>query len=375
MSTLPAGAQAQMTLELRPPPQRGNFVNNFSAQAFGVATVSTNVIVNIGSPEVDLAIGVEGFPTNVVVGDAFDYTVTVTNFGPSVASGVSVQSVLPSSMKFLSVTPTFSSTFNTNTGILSVNLGTLTNNFAQDLILRMQANSSGSPAVVTSVVAADNRDTSAGNDTFTNQLTILNYVTNNVVVISASPQKLNFQNGLMEQLVTVSNRTATAIPSVRLVVTNLESPNRLYNVAGTNNGNPYLMLAGPVGPTNTANVLVQFVAPSRTAITANFFALEGPNLNSLTVPTGTVVPISRFSHLRTAYDPEFPKARYSSIFIEFPTTPGKSYSLVYVTTVDGTNWVAAQPPLVANSSFGQFIDAGPQITGKGGRFYRVIEHQ
>jgi hypothetical protein len=301
--------------------------------------------------------------------------VTVTNFGPSVASGVSVQSVLPTSLKFLSVTPAFTSTFNTNTRILSLNLGALTNNFAQDLIVRMQANASGSPAVVTSVVAADNRDTSTANDTVTSKITILDYVTNNVVILSVSPQKLNFQNGLMEQLVTVSNRTTSAIPSVRLVVTNLESPNRLYNVAGTNSGNPYLMLAGPLGPTNTASVLVQFVAPSRTAITANFFALEGPQLNPLTVPAGTVVPITRLEHIRTAYDPEAPKARYSSLYIEFPTTPGKSYSLIFVTTVDGTNWVAAQPPLVANSSHGQFIDAGPQITGSGDRFYHVIEHQ
>jgi uncharacterized repeat protein (TIGR01451 family) len=376
LSSLPAGVLAQMSVQLRPASSlRGDFANNVSAQALGIATVSTNVVVSVGLPRVDMAVGIEGFPTNVLIGDAFDYTVTVTNFGPSVASGVSVQSPLPTGMSFVGVTPAVPSTFNSTTRILTLNLGTLTNDFAQDVIVRLQANSAGTPSVMTSVVAADNLETAPGNDAVTNKLTVLEFVTDHVAVVSVTPQKLNFQNGLMEQLVTVTNLTTTNLTSVRLVVTNLASPNRLNNVSGTNNGNPYLMLPGTLGPSNTMNVLVQFVAPSRTPITANFIAVEGPQLTFLSVPRGTVVPITRVAHLRTAYDPAFPKRGYSSLYIEFASTAGKTYSLVYTTTADGSNWVAAQPPIVANSTHGRFIDGGPQVTGEGDRFYRVIEHQ
>jgi uncharacterized repeat protein (TIGR01451 family) len=375
LSTLPTGVQAQMSLQLRPLSERTNFINTVTAQAFGVPTVSTNVRVVVGAQQADLAVGVEGFPTNAVLGDWFDYTVTVTNLGPADAGGISVQSILPTGMSFISVTPPLTSTFSTNTRILSINLGTLTNNFAQDLIVRMKADAVGSQKLVTSVVTSENSDPTSGNDAVTNTLSVENYVTNRVAIIGMTPQKLNFQNGLMEQLVTVTNTSTITIPSVRLVVTNLQSPNRLFNVAGTNNSNPFLMILGPLGPTNSMQVLVQFVAPSRVPITVNYFALEGPSLTFLPTPSGTVVPISKFTTLLTTYDPARPGVRYASVYIEFPTTAGKTYSLVYVTTVDGTNWVAAQPPFVANSTHGQFTDTAPQVSGEGDRFYHVIEHK
>ena len=372
--TLANGVQAQMNLQLRPA-ARGTFANSVAAQAAASGIVTTNVTASVGLPQVDLAVGVEGFPTNLVIGDAFDYTITVTNFGPGIASGISVQSVLPPSVNFLSVTPNFTSTFNPNTRILTLNLGTLTNNFAQDMIVQLQANAASQTNIVTSVVTSDNTDTSSGNDAVTNRLSVTQFATDRVAVLSMSEQILNFQNGFMEQLVTITNVTADTIPSVRLVVTNLESPNSIHNPAGTNNGHAYVMLVGPLGPTSALNVLVQLIVPSREPIPVSYFAGEGPQLSFLPLPTGTVVPISKFAHIRTAYDPAKPLARYSSVYIEFPTTAGKTYSLIFIPTVDSTNWVAAQPPIVANSKFGQFVDAGPQVTGEGDRFYRVIEHQ
>jgi uncharacterized repeat protein (TIGR01451 family) len=375
LNTLPSGVQAQMSLQLRPLSERANFLNRITAQAFGVPTVQTNVPVAVGAQPADLAVGVEGFPTNAVLGDWFDYTVTVTNFGPADADGISIQSVLPAGMSFISVSPPLTSTFNTNTRILSLNLGTLTNNFAQDLSLRMKATAVDSQRIVNSVVTSENTDPTSSNDAVTNTLTVLNYLTNHVAIVGMTPQKLNFQNGLMEQLVTVTNLTTNTLSDVRLVVTNLQSPNRLYNVAGTNNSNPFLMILGPLGPTNSMQVLVQFVAPSRTPIPVNFFALEGPSLTFLPVPSGTVVPISKFTTLRSTYDSTHPRVHYTSIYIEAPTTVGNTYSLVYVTTVDSTNWVAGQEPVVAKNPFSQFTDAAPQVTSEGDRFYHVIEHK
>lgn len=373
VSTLPGGSQARMELDLRPA-QRGNFQNNVIVVGSGIVSLSTNISVTVAQAQVDLALGIEGFPTNVLVGDAFDYTVTVTNFGPAIASSVNVQSVLPTGLQFLTVAPTIPTTFSPTTRILSLQNGTITNNTASDFIVRLQANSALTNKYTNSVVTADNSDSSPTNDTVILSLTVLPFVTNQVAVISSTPQVLNRQNALLQQLVVVTNLTTNIIESVRVIVTNLTSPNTLYNASGSNSMGPYVMVPGGLAPTNSATVLLQYLAPSRDPIPASFVAVEGPELNPLTVPAGTPVEITRVVALQNAYDPQKPKERYTSIYIEFASTPGRTYTLVYSPRYESTNWIAAQPPIVANSTRSRFIDAGPQLTGESDRFYTVIEH-
>jgi uncharacterized repeat protein (TIGR01451 family) len=374
VSTLPGGSQARMELDLRPA-DRGAFVNNVVVSGAGINTVSTNISATVAQAQVDLALGIEGFPTNVLVGDAFDYTVTVTNFGPGIAGSVNVQSVLPTGLQFLSVTPSVPTTFTPTTRILSLQTGSITNSTARDFIVRLQANSALTNKITNSVVTAENSDSSATNDTAIVSLTVLPFVTNRLAIISATPQILNRQNALIEQLIVVTNLTTNTIQSVRVMVTNLTSPNRLYNASGSNSMGPYVMVPGGLAPTNTATVLLQYLAPNRDPIPASFVAVEGPELNPLVVPAGTPIPITRVAQLRIAYDPQNPRQRHISVYIEFIATPGRTYTLVYSTTLESTNWIAAQPPIVANSSRAQFIDAGPQLTGDGDRFYTVIEHE
>lgn len=373
VSSLPGRSQARMTLALKPA-ARGNFALNVQAAADGTATVSSNIVINVGQAQVDLAVGVEAFPTNVLVGDAFDYTVTVTNFGPAVANSVNIQSVLPTGFQFLSVTPAIPSTFSPTTRILALTAGTFTNNTARDFIVRLQANSPTNAHIITSVVTPDNTDTLASNDNFTNAVTVLSFVTNRVAIVSASPLKFNRQNALLEQLVVVTNLSTNLIQSVRILVTNSISPNVLFNASGTNAGRPYLMLPSALAPSNSVAVLLQYYSPTREIFPVSLVAVEGPDLNPLFVPAGAPVPITRVVHLRTAYDSAKPKELYSSLFIEFASTAGRTYSLVYSPTLTSTNWIAAQPPIVANSTHGQFVDPGPQLSGDGDRFYSVIEH-
>jgi uncharacterized repeat protein (TIGR01451 family) len=375
IGTLLARTAARVELELRPA-ATGDFANSIQAAATGVAQVATNVVVSVGQAQVDLGVGVEGFPSTVLIGDIFDYTVTVTNFGPAIAESVSIQSALPASLQFLSVTPVVPSNFNTTNRMLTLSPGTFTNSTARDFIVRLQASAAGTPRLVTTVAATENRESEPDDNGFTNQLTILDFVTNNVVVMSVSPQRFNRQNALIEQLVIVTNLSTNVITSIRVLVTNLVSPNRLFNASGTNAGRPYVMLPVGLGPKAGAGVVLQYYSPLRETNNARFVAVEGPNLAPLFVPIGgTIVPISRLVHLRDAYDPAQPRYRSSTLYIEFRSTAGRTYSLVYTPDLNSTNWFAAQPPIVANSTFSRFIDAGPQITADGDRFYRVIEHQ
>ena len=375
VGTLLGRTAARMELELRPA-GTGSFANAIQTAGTGVAPQTTNVVVTVGQAQADLAVGVEGFPRTVLVGDVVDYTVTVTNFGPAVAELVTIQSVLPASLQFSSVTPNVSTNFNTTNRMLTLSPGTFTNSTARDFIVRLNATNAGPVSLVTTAASTRNPDSTTANNSFTNQLTVLEFITNNVVVLSATPQRFNRQNALIEQIVIVTNLSTNTILSIRVLVTNLVSPNQLFNASGTNAGRPYVMLPVGLGPRASAGVVLQYYSPLRDTNDAKFVAVEGPNLAPFYFPRGgTVVPISRLVHLRDAYDPNKPKERSSSLFIEFPSTAGRMYSLVYTPDLNTTNWFAAQPPIVANSTFSRFVDMGPQMTADSDRIYRVIEHQ
>jgi uncharacterized repeat protein (TIGR01451 family) len=392
---LPNGSQATFNLQLQPA-SVGSFTNNVTVQtAAGTESpVSTNVVVTVAAAEVDLGIAVLGLPPTVVVGDVFNYTVSITNSSGTIANGVNVQSVLSTGLNFLVVTPSVPSSFVNNTLLLAP--GALTNGAGMDFVVSLQAVTNGNFNFTTSVTTTQNSDTTTNNNTVSSSVNVLGFVTNTVAIVSVSPMVFNRQTALMDQLVVVTNLTTNVIQSVRVFATNLVVPNSLFNAAGTNNGRPYVVVPLVLQPTNTAAVNLQFFITNRTATEVGLVAAEGPNLITLTLPTGTAIPITRVLHLRNG--------KYSSVYLEFPTTAGRKYSLtagdsifspmvtnVIVTNIVGanaiitnrfvtastngfiTNRVALYPPIVANSTHGQFIDAGPQVTGNGDRFYIVIE--
>src|SRR5688572_31825076 len=63
----------------------------------------------------------------------------------------------------------------TVTGVQTCALPIFTNNTARDFIVRLQANSSGTPTLKTTVVASENTDTASTNDSVSAPLTILDF--------------------------------------------------------------------------------------------------------------------------------------------------------------------------------------------------------
>lgn len=365
---LPNGSTASFSLQLQPN-SGGTFANKVTVQSLaGVESpVSTNVVINVSAPEVDLGLSVAGIPPTAVIGDSFDYTLTVTNSSSVGASGVTIQSAMPSGIKFLAVTPTVAgSIFSQNT--LTLPIVSLTNASAVAFTISVQALATNNAFGITNFVSASqNTDTSTNNNSVVSTIKVLPLVTNTVRILSVSPMVFNRQTALMDQVVVVTNLTTNVISSVRILATNLVAPNAMFNAVGTNTGRPFVVIPVALGPTNSASVSIQYFVTNRTAIDVGLLASEGPSLISLAVPAGTAIPISRVVHLRNS--------NLSSVYLEFPTTIGRKYSLVYSATVDnaGTNRVAVYPPFVANSTHGQFVDTGPQVTGEGDRFYTVIE--
>jgi uncharacterized repeat protein (TIGR01451 family) len=78
----------------------------------------------VGAPSADLALAKAVAPAAANLGNVVTFTVTLTNNGPSVASGVQVSDVLPAGLSFVSATPS-QGTFNSSTGLWSVGIVTV----------------------------------------------------------------------------------------------------------------------------------------------------------------------------------------------------------------------------------------------------------
>jgi uncharacterized repeat protein (TIGR01451 family) len=87
-------------------------------------TVSEDA-VGSSNPSADLSITKTGSPNPVTVGSNLTYTITVTNNGPSGATGVTVSDSLPSGVTFVSATPSQGNCSGTTT--ISCGLGSLSN--------------------------------------------------------------------------------------------------------------------------------------------------------------------------------------------------------------------------------------------------------
>ncbi len=89
------------------------------------------------------------------VGDTIEYTVTLTNAGPSSATGVVVTDLLPSGVQFVSSTPS-QGTYDATSGLWSV--GTVANGATPTLVIRATVLSSGTATNTAEVTAADQTD-------------------------------------------------------------------------------------------------------------------------------------------------------------------------------------------------------------------------
>jgi len=107
LGTLAAGAVTNLTLTVTAPDEGGSLTNVASV---GSPTSDPNPTNNVTPPvtttvtaQADVATTVSG-PATVLAGASYDYTVTVTNNGPSTAVNVTVSNTLPGTVTFVSAT-------------------------------------------------------------------------------------------------------------------------------------------------------------------------------------------------------------------------------------------------------------------------------
>jgi len=107
------------------------------------------------TPSADLSLEKELDNTTPTVGDTVNFTITVTNSGPSDATGVQVTDLLPSGYTFVSANPS-TGTYDSGTGVWDVD--TLANGTNATLVLTATMNSSGDYTNVAEVTASNESD-------------------------------------------------------------------------------------------------------------------------------------------------------------------------------------------------------------------------
>ena len=101
---------------------------------------------------------------------------------------------------------------------------------------------------------------------------------------------------------------------------------------------------------------------------AGLFSSRGATYSAstnLSVPTTFGIPITSYGFAAGGF------------LLEFPATPGSTYTIVYSDNLAFSNALAAQPSIVAPASRVQWIDNGqPKTDGapatQGARFYRLV---
>jgi hypothetical protein len=180
---------------------------------------------------------------------------------------------------------------------------------------------------------------------------------------------LNPQTGLFEERVVVTNIGPSTVLGVRLYVDGLRSGVWLYNASGTNASRPYAQSNSALDPNQTVTFLLEFYVANHLPFTNSVEAEPISDPLAAVANAAGAVPVTRvFMDTRIPGQPR--------LVVEFKTTPGKSYTIIY-SDDNMTTWKVATPTITAGSNSTQWYDDGPPETDQapksiGSRFYAVI---
>jgi uncharacterized repeat protein (TIGR01451 family) len=166
---LAAGASATITLNVNVSPEtRGVLLNQATVSANedetdlsdNTAMVETTVIA-----EIDLAISKSDAPDPVLAGESLTYTLTISNLGPSAATGVTVIDTLPIGVEYVSAVSTRGTATHTN-GTVTVDLGDMATGQTETVTIVVAVSPAASGTLVnTAVVSGNEQETDYDNNT------------------------------------------------------------------------------------------------------------------------------------------------------------------------------------------------------------------
>ena len=371
VGVLATNSIAQMAVTILPT-ATGNITNTVWVATNGVAAIvgPVGILVTNALPVADLAVGMTGPSALVFSNDWVVCGVSVTNLGPNSAPNVILTSSLPPGVAFKSATPSVPSPSIQGSNVI-FNLGTLSNQVSMNFQLTVQPATAGSLVFSSTFNTNSVIDPNPGNNTASIAVAVSNFFAGQLTVVTNSPQTTNYQNGFIEQGVSLSNTGTNAVPAARVVVSGLKG-NRLFNAVGTNNGNPFVVYANTLDTNQSVTLLLQYSVPNRSAFPFANSQLQpyAVSLPDLTPPpatlTSTNINISRI--VRRAN---------GTMLIEWPSITNQTYTVVYSDDALFANAMMAPPSIVAPANRTQWIDYGPPATvshptNAPQRFYRIF---
>ena len=241
------------------------------------------------TPVADLAVGKSG-PTSVVAASNFTYTVSVTNLGPSQASGVVVTDTLPASVTFVSA-----SGGGVNAGgVVNWSLGALANGAVSNLTLTVKAPASGS-ITNTAKVSSGTLDTNLVNNTSSPVISLVTTLalSADVGVIKVGPANVLAGTNFSYTISVTNSGPSTAS---NVVASDVLPTNIVFVSAsggGTTNAGVASWALGTLVSGGTTNVTITVKSPTSGAVTNSATVTSttaDPNLsNNTSSPVGTTV--------------------------------------------------------------------------------------
>lgn len=299
----------------------------------------------------------------VITNDWVTYQMTVTNAGPGSANGILATNFMPAGVSVVS--PAGATTGNE----LIYSVGTLAGGTAASFQFTVQATNPGSFLLNAQVGAPNAYDPNAAN----NQTNLVLFATNYLVTFPVgtnTAQSVNRQNGLLEQVVRVTNNGALDRPAVRLVVTGLT--NQLFNAAGTNGGQPFVTYGDTLAVDHYVGLRLQYSPRLSFPFTngqLHAYAVPASVLQSTPPPMvqwSTNLNVTRILQLTNNGD----------LVLQFPNF-GTTYGIIYSDDPRFTHARLSLPLITSQGNSVQWLDYGPPATLSAPtnfprRFYRVL---
>ena len=107
-------------------------------------------------------------------------------------------------------------------------------------------------------------DTNSANDNASSNFLVGDFLAGQLVAALVSTQRYNPQSGLMEQRILLSNEGTNDVPAARVMASGLT--NWLFNAAGTNANNPFVVYAQTLAATQSVELLLEIFVPTRQAV-------------------------------------------------------------------------------------------------------------
>jgi uncharacterized repeat protein (TIGR01451 family) len=298
----------------------------------------------------------------ILVGGYLTNTVSVVNTGPAIASNIVLKLSYPSDLIYQTGAKSITNSV-AYWNITNLLVGAHTN---YNISFRAPTNGMKAFTVACTAATADLQPTNNNGTAAESQGTVL--VAQPVFGTYIPKTTLDPQTGLYIENVLVTNLTAIPINGFLAEVTKLPTGVTLFNSQGTTNGYPYVTYKYPVAVGGVVPLTLEFSNSKRLAFTNGLIIV--PFTGSYQTNTGA------YTNVITVYNQLYTNNTY---IIEFQTTIGHTYSVLYAPQYLGTNtaWKVAQPSITANSTYTIWVDTGPPKTDSAptdSRYYELIEY-